>query len=393
MKKKNIYSYYETPEWVCDMIAKNIYDGKLRHVIDLGAGKGQLSAPYAQIDPNIQTYSFEINAKHYESLSNINSKIFDYDIFAEKIKNRNVILNTKSSGNEGLALISNPPYGLTPFTPLNEELLKKHGLFNYKSKSKKTRKEIVFLAQALECMNKNDKGVFILPVGFITSDEWKTTRKVILENHKLSDIHVLPERAFKHTEVQTVVIFFAKNAGKSEFVNVYKYTESKSVKSEHSYLDCIQGLINQNKYSRKTNNNKKLKEYSPSFSRGRSTAKALREMSVPFLHSSDVNKHHSKMLKGVTQAELEGNDSEMIAKAGDILIARVGTRCVARVAYLKAGNMIISDCVINLRVPKSMRTKVFDRLQSITGQKWLKEHTTGSCAKILTYSTISEFPI
>jgi len=81
-----------------------------------------------------------------------------------------------------------------------------------------------------------------------------------------------------------------------------------------------------------------------------------------------------------------------MCKTGDILLARVGSRCVGRVIYVNKGSLPISDCVIVIRAKnKKIRTKIWRKLCSSHFQEFLNSSILGVGPKYITHNIVKEF--
>jgi predicted RNA methylase len=83
----------------------------------------------------------------------------------------------------------------------------------------------------------------------------------------------------------------------------------------------------------------------------------------------------------------------LAAKSGDILIPRVGTRCLQHEARVAYGSGLITDCVYRIRAPKDVRNSIWKTIRSDFGREWRLLHADGSCAKYLTMSSVGAMPI
>jgi restriction endonuclease S subunit len=77
---------------------------------------------------------------------------------------------------------------------------------------------------------------------------------------------------------------------------------------------------------------------------------------------------------------------------GDILIPRVG-RNLNQVAKVLSGQSIISDCVFGLRAPEAKIDDLQRCLESEKARGWIKVHTSGSCAKVISKTSLLNMPL
>jgi len=78
---------------------------------------------------------------------------------------------------------------------------------------------------------------------------------------------------------------------------------------------------------------------------------------------------------------------------GDILAARVGTRCIGHAGRVIAGRAAITDCDYSLRVPSPWRDSVWQALRTTAGQVWLQADAYGVCARWISKCNLLTFPI
>lgn len=375
----NDYSFYETPDWVSETIAKELYKYNIpKFVIDMGAGNGSLQQIYTAQNKNIKLHSIEINSDHYNRLKKIKSNIHSINLLKNPIKSSKSNIPCSNKG----VIISNPPYGNIELSNKLRKLLKKHDLLDNNSKAKYTRKEIVFIARALEHMESGSDIVFLVPKMILTGKNTKKLRETLFKQHNLHKAIMLPEGTFCGTEIQTILLFFKKNAGCSKRLVIESVLKNASTRHVIKDISDIDNII-----SKKIT----LKSLTPSYSRGKSSAKSLRDRSIPHLHSSDLASCHKNKIK--LPSINHKTQGERIATAGDILISRVGTRCLGKVIVLEAGSSVISDCVIRIKVPARSRNKIFKKLISDDVQNWLQTNASGSCAKLLSYNILNNLPI
>jgi type I restriction enzyme M protein len=82
-----------------------------------------------------------------------------------------------------------------------------------------------------------------------------------------------------------------------------------------------------------------------------------------------------------------------LAVPGDILIPRVGSRCLHYCAQIVSGQTTFSDCVYRLRVSPEWRAYVFNYLRSPVGIAMRSTSAHGSCVKVLGKQTLLDLPI
>ncbi|MGX7835646.1 hypothetical protein ACWKSR_10900, partial [Campylobacter fetus subsp. venerealis] len=72
-------------------------------------------------------------------------------------------------------------------------------------------------------------------------------------------------------------------------------------------------------------------------------------MKVPFFHTTNFKNYP----KGVFEFNMTSEFNYLtVASKGDILLARVGSRCIGKFLVVLSGEIILSDCVYRIRVKK-----------------------------------------
>lgn len=75
--------------------------------------------------------------------------------------------------------------------------------------------------------------------------------------------------------------------------------------------------------------------------------------------------------------------SKVIATAGDIIMCRVGKRCVGKIGYVKSGKVLLSDCLYKISVPQSRSKQLFGILKDRESKEWVKMSAHGVCSKVI----------
>jgi len=74
-------------------------------------------------------------------------------------------------------------------------------------------------------------------------------------------------------------------------------------------------------------------------------------------------------------------------------MCRVGKRVVGKVAIVKAGRVVNSDCVYRITVPKPYRNVLLKSLLSDEGKAWLHAFAHGVCSQVISKSDLENFPL
>jgi hypothetical protein len=131
-----------------------------------------------------------------------------------------------------------------------------------------------------------------------------------------------------------------------------------------------------------------LHELGASVVRGSRTRAQFQDFGIDFFHTSHFPKDRSEVRFGADR-----DHGFQVATTGDILLPRVGTRCLDRQALVTKGQRHFTEAVYRLRVPAKVHSRVVDWVLSEKGTQWRQAVATGSCAKHVTVTALLGMPI
>ena len=121
--------------------------------------------------------------------------------------------------------------------------------------------------------------------------------------------------------------------------------------------------------------------------RGNKSHNILSVTEEKHIHTTDMSNTPKKL-----KLPLHYIGSAKTAKEGDIIIARVGRRCLGRVALVTEGEAPVSDCVIVVTPKnKTIREQIWTMLSSQRCHDYLISASLGVGAKYITYKTIMDY--
>lgn len=287
-------------------------------------------------------------------------------------------------------LVSNPPYYVTELDHNKRKILEKAGLDHCITRStKKIPAELIFLAQNLRLLKNNGEIGIILPAGLISGERWKQLRLFLFKNYRVPKIIQLPKNCFKKTDAQTFIVLISQK----EKADSNSTIEVLDIQKNHSYRigldEAVERADFQFYHEMHTSKDGGIKVSNQDFSiyRGSLSHKELKKLGCEYIHTTNLLKIPSQIYGGYAPLDI-GNH----AVKGDILVARVGTRCIGRVAVLQEGNLPLSDCVICIRPKDKMtRINIWEKLTSNKAISFFQNSAYGVSAKYLTHSLIVNF--
>jgi type I restriction-modification system DNA methylase subunit len=374
---------YYTNNIYGDALVKNLTIASPKTALDLGFGAGDLLCAAKRRWDNLSLIGIDIDKKNIlNAETNKIIKALELSGFDPSLPN---IINDNFG--EIDLLISNPPYFSCDLDYNNKKILEAIGLLDCISKNlNKVPAELIFLAQNLRLLTKTGEIGIIVPAGLISGQRWLPVRQFLFEKYDITNIIQLPEASFKKTDAQTFIITLK-----------YKTKELKSIPL--SYIDK-ENVINVN-----ISNAVVRADYR--FYKEITTLEHIDKISNEDFEMYRGNKSHNELLKignahihttdmphEPTKIDIKTNKVNDIknAKTNDILIARVGRRCLGRTLYIHSGFVPISDCIIGI-TPKNevIGDKIWKKLSSMQCKKYLTNAALGVGAKYITYKTIRDY--
>lgn len=128
---------------------------------------------------------------------------------------------------------------------------------------------------------------------------------------------------------------------------------------------------------------------------GAEVSRGSRSHSI-FAHHGTTHVHTNNFGDGTTRLRLKGNSIDASikhARKGDILVPRVGSRCLLRQAVVISGTAPHTEAVYRIRVERQYQGRVLRALESPFGVLWRRVHARGSCALHLTVDALLSMPL
>lgn len=388
MTMNHRFKQFFTPKKYSQVMINELVGKKPKKIIDLAIGRGSLLHEAMTIWNDAEYYGNDIDQNCCEVIFSKHPQIecYNKDIFLKSSINELVT----EIGQVDLCL-GNPPFDLIKQDNDIKEILRDYKL-DKKYNSEYIPAEVIFILQCLNILSINGTLSLILPDGFFTNCYLECFRKFLLEKYKIINIIELPKNIFKKTDAKTHILTLEKTNQINNYITLSSVDNRKTLKitkeraivrMDYSYYNSLF----------------EYKEYQPIsnldilFMRGRSKYLIEGIQDNHILHTTNFSKTNkfTNRLRTMTQLSKYPNK---IAIPGDIVIARVGSYSLGKIGIIEKGFFIATDCVFILRVKdKGTRIKLFNSLQSKSGQKWIFANSKGVAAKHITLEDIKKFPI
>jgi len=383
------YSQYYTNNIYSQLLVEKIDIESPGLILDMGVGDGSLTKAAIRRWSEANYIAIDLDQRNCDAMQGFSSRL---RIIREDGLKPNLNESLKIKVGSVDVAICNPPYQKIK-AHKSQEIIFTRANLNSCINNKNITSDIVFLANNLSLLKENGYLGIILPDGLLTRADLQNLRADLLYNHTLKYIIQLPDKIFNKTEARTHIIILSK--GKSQYSKVTlllansrgEYTDQIEIQKEYlvermdfnfhkwKLLNKIKGIT--------------FGDIKVEITRGSFTHKELKEMDIEYFHTIHFN---NNIFLNFNKRENNWKN-KIFAESGDILMARVGKRCAGKLAIIEHGSSILSDCVYRIRVPELYRKIAWDLLNSNFGRDWIKVHSHGVCAQVISKKDLLNFPV
>jgi type I restriction enzyme M protein len=280
--------------------------------------------------------------------------------------------------------VSNPPYINIDYNKDAKLILKKSGLIDAIPKGLKViPAEIIFIAQNLLVIKDGGELGVILPASLINGEKWKGLRDCLLNNYSIENSIQLPTNAFLKTETSTFALCLRKKINENSN-NICLGSHKSNNKIYIDKSEAIERMDFSYYMHKQTDNKFENKSSILKLYRGNQTERYLRDNIKNYLHTSDLKLKFQiiDIKKDLSFPNIK------CATQGDIVISRVGSRCVGKCAYIKSGTIPISDCLFVIKLEQL--TPFINYIKSGNFHTKIQHSALGIGAKYITMNLLRE---
>lgn len=286
-------------------------------------------------------------------------------------------------------VIANPPYKTARWHPDFEPILARVGLDRQTVAATSATPDVLFLAQALYLVRRGGRLALIVPDTLISGMRMAGVRAALARDHALERVVQLPRRAFRGTDAQAHVLILRAGAPISQVLlerilpdGTWAEPITIPVADAAERLDHA---FHAARCAVAPPGTATLRELGVTVVRGRASSTKVRAAAGFFHTNSFPIKAGGKVSLSSHFADHEG---EVLATAGDILLARVHRRLEDKIAYVIQGTAPISDCVFRLRCEASVAGRVLRGISGPEGRAQLQARARGVGARSLTIADV-----
>lgn len=362
-------------------------------VIDLGAGNGTLvdaaaerwsKARFVTVDIDERAESNRLPATRGGAFRHFTGDALD------------VGLNHRLGLPWGRACVGlcNPPYIKPRWRRHFGEIMEEVGLSHVLPHADDVPADILFIAQNLRLLKKGGRLGMIIPDGLISGERFMCFRQSLVESHAIDQVIELPRNIFRRTEAKAHIVILTKGATQDSAISVRQLSsigelsDTMAISPERAILRLDYGFHSLAKPARALRS-VHLSQLVSSISRGALSSRTRQTVSYPVFHTTDLadgitevprrfllNKEHRRVVAGTT------------ARAGDVLVARVGRNLSDKICRVGRGVVAVSDCFLVLRPNPGEEDKLFKVLTSPRGRSAIDAIAHGVGARFITANAI-----
>lgn len=376
INKRKLYNQFFTPAFVDTTVVEQSLQTTPIKVCDLAMGEGALLAAAQNKWKNVQLIGNDIDHECILKAKGLLPKIKHYNLDFSDLSNIPKLITR--IGLVDLCL-GNPPFGVINNNKKLKKLFNEFGLSKLANNSK-INLEILYLLIAIKITKQTGEIITIVPDGIIVNEKYSEFRKFLALNFEIKAME-LPPKVFAKTEAKTHILIIRKNHSRK----LIELSSPNGEKIEIPIDDAFQRMdYTYHSANHKSITNTTSKDTFEIF-RGNlpSGAKCVTE----FLHTTDFKSYFQEFTGTTTSLT---NHRFKVAQVGDIIIPRVGTRCLGKVGIIKKGKFIISDCLIIIRIPqKNTMKRILNYLTSEEGVDRIKSISKGVAARHITIKDVN----
>lgn len=387
---------HDTPMWLSDTLVGFLRIRPPASIVDLGAGGGALTLAAMRRWSSAQMLTVDVDTSAANELARAlaHARGRHRHVIADALRSNMTDFAGLSAGSVDV-VIANPPYKTVSWHPDFEPILARVGLDKQAVAMTNVTPDLIFLAQALYLVRPGGRLALIMPDTLISGAKMAGVRAALVRDHALELVVQLPRRAFRGTDAQAYVLILRAGAPVSR-VRLERILSNGSwadpitipaaraaERLDHAFHDACRASAVPGAST--------LRDLGVAVVRGRASSTKVRAGGGAYFHTDRFPTQ-----AGGAVALLEsgvGHEDEILAMAGDILLARVDRRLEEKIAYVVRGSAPISDCVFRLRCDKTVAERVLRGLTGPAGRAQLQARARGVGARSLTMDSVLDITV
>lgn len=377
-----------TPAEIASLLARGL-KRQPGSFLELGAGRGAIASAVLSRFPNTQATLVELDKKLLRQLRRAYAghRVLGGDVLTQADQLRlNDVYET---------VVGNPPFG--EFAVNTNDQLALRDRFPGCDRGGWVRQDLAFLYESWNRVASGGEMAIVLASPIISDPAFINIRRWLLSEAGHASVCELPENTFAGAEVGSYIltlrhrgrgrraqcVYLDRYLGDGQHKGRIDISVEMAIQRMDYRFNEIRAIAGKG-WSKAPS----LESLGAYIVRGSRTRGEFEQAGVPHVHTSDFTDNTVLMRLGRHQTE-----GVQLARRGDILVPRVGSRCLLREAMVISGSQPITEAVFRIRVSPENRSRVFNALSSKYGRLWRQAHARGSCAKHLTIGDLFRFPV
>jgi N-6 DNA Methylase len=377
---------YMTPSRVAKLVAHEL--GDCDTVVDFAVGEGALLRAVHERRRGTKLIGFDIDRAMVESTS---ESLADSNI---RCGNGLLARLSASSFSGRTSVIGNPPF-IGDCVDRHDWL--RRAFKGLTGKLGQDRAELQFLARSL-LTARAGKGrvVIVLPIGFADGDVYRRLRTFLMTQYKLLRCIEMGSDVFADTEARTVILVIDATGASTDDVEICELPAGADVPIRICKKSLLPGARLDARYHKAMNlttmpSGPQLKDLNVTIVRGIVSRKEAETMKIMALHTTDLGRAQDGRLT-TSRLSASTDARHVVARPGDILLPRTGSRVRWTPVLVESGAAPITDHVFRIRAPRAIRKMVLDSFNHPAFTDWVHGVSKGVCATVLTKGELMQMP-
>ncbi|WP_441238221.1 N-6 DNA methylase [Bradyrhizobium sp. 930_D9_N1_4] len=384
------FGCFYTSDYVGDALVRSMTTCPER-IVDLGAGKGSLALAAARRWQSTEIVTVDIDSRAGTCAARASllgfhqkHKHVEADVLDVRLPKR--LLRDEKKFD---AAVCNPPYITPKWKATFAHILEDAGLSCVLQNNTTIGADVLFLAQSLRLTDASSELGLIIPDGIVTGRRQDKLRQSLLAQHCIRSVVQLPRGCFKGTDAQAFILILGKGESQAKTIKLKRLTaDGKTLDPIFISAGNAEDRCDYSYYAAQAQVSKRrtwsLSDADARIVRGSLQAGEAKQCGYKYIHTTSFAEAVSNQFRLPRKAPRLSQKDVVIAKAGDILVARVDRNLHQKVAIVSSGQAVLTDCVFRIRVPVAWRERAFRALSSRRGAEALNAVARGVGAKLLT---------